>query len=87
MIVTERKMLVDLGDVKHVRITCSHCGTVHAMPVDSEHHLWTRCASCRTEWFSSEGSEPKLLRLLRMLRRVKNEDVELQLELDCVEDC
>ena len=49
MIVTECNLLVDLGDVVRVRVTCSHCSTVHAMPVDSEHHLWTRCASCRTE--------------------------------------
>ena len=29
MIVTECNLLVDLGDVVRVRVTCSHCSTVH----------------------------------------------------------
>ena len=86
MMVKEKRLLLEPGDITHLRLTCERCNGATLCTLKSEQAAPLACPHCGTPWRRSGNSaigDPVASQLLQMLRQAANHDglqVKMQLE-------
>jgi hypothetical protein len=75
---TEQVVLMDVGDVQALRVTCGNCRTAIVFRLDETIHLPSKCPSCSHGWTPSQVGDPAFTRLVVALKEWARVDQDRQ---------
>ena len=86
MIVRETRLLIEPGDITHVRLTCTQCGESTLCRVDSQQEVPLVCAHCGLHWRRGT-EEPIANSLVRAIKRAgKSDGLKVKIQLETLDD-
>lgn len=75
---TERLKLIELNEIKQIRITCKKCGTAVKVGIDRLSHL-NKCPECGADYYGLQGVLIDFRDVLK--RRDEEKGFSVQIEL------
>jgi Zn-finger nucleic acid-binding protein len=83
----QNHILIELGDITALRLTCPSCRSVIACPAEQWQKIPVDCPNCSAEWMRGGTAEYESIRgfcrtLAEMQKHDKNIRCEIRLELN-----
>jgi hypothetical protein len=54
---TQRRTLIELGDIVAIEYECRHCHARYSVPVDRADRRPGRCQNCREDWLDPQNGD------------------------------